>query len=59
MDAKTQIGIVIISIISMGIFFYCLGYAAGKTHGHRLGRSVGIRIGERRSQERRIRANNG
>ena len=42
---------IMLIIISSGIVFYSLGYNAGKRDGHALGRSVGIRIGERRARE--------
>jgi hypothetical protein len=51
MELNTQIGWMIIFILGSGIVFYSLGYSTGKRDGHKLGRSVGIRIGERRARE--------
>ena len=59
MDIETQLGVVIIYVITSGLIFYSLGYGAGKRDGAKLGRSVGIRIGERRSIERRDKVQNG
>lgn len=52
MTEMTQMGYVIIYVLGSGIVFYSLGYKAGKRDGHKQGRSVGIRIGERRAIER-------
>lgn len=59
MDIETQLGVALIYVIISGLIFYCLGYSTGKRDGAKLGRSVGIRIGERRSIERRDRIQNG
>ena len=59
MDIETQLGVIIIYVITSALIFYALGYSTGKRDGAKLGRSVGIRIGERRSIERRDRVQNG
>jgi hypothetical protein len=59
MGIETQIGWMIISILTTAITFYGLGHTTGKRDGAKLGRSVGIRIGERREIERRDRVQNG
>ena len=51
MGLETQLGWAIILILGMAVVFYSLGYSTGKRDGHKLGRSVGIRIGERRARE--------
>jgi hypothetical protein len=52
MGSKDQFGWLLIYLIASTIIFYTLGYIAGKRDGHKQGRSVGIRIGERRAIER-------
>ena len=51
MDLETQLGWAIILILAMAVVFYTLGYSTGKRDGHKAGRAVGIRIGERRARE--------
>jgi hypothetical protein len=51
MDLETQLGWAIILILGMAVVFYTLGYSTGKRDGHKAGRAVGIRIGERRARE--------
>jgi hypothetical protein len=51
MDLETQFVWSILLILGMAVVFYSLGYSTGKRDGHKLGRSVGIRIGERRARE--------
>ena len=51
MDLETQFVWAILLILGMALVFYSLGYSTGKRDGHKLGRSVGIRIGERRARE--------
>ena len=51
MDIETQLGWAIILILGMAVIFYTLGYSTGKRDGHKAGRAVGIRIGERRARE--------
>jgi hypothetical protein len=52
MGIKEQFGWLLVYLSASTAIFYTLGYNAGKRHGHKLGRSVGIRIGERRAIER-------
>jgi hypothetical protein len=49
---EQMIGFYMISFLTTAGLFYTLGYSTGKRDGHKLGRSVGIRIGERRATER-------
>jgi hypothetical protein len=51
MGLETQFVWAILLILGMAVVFYSLGYSTGKRDGHKLGRSVGIRIGERRARE--------
>ena len=51
MDLETQLGWAIILVLGMAVVFYTLGYSEGKRDGHKAGRAVGIRIGERRARE--------
>jgi hypothetical protein len=51
MGLETQFVWAIFLILGMAVVFYSLGYSTGKRDGHKLGRSVGIRIGERRARE--------
>jgi hypothetical protein len=51
MNLETQLGWAIILILGMAVVFYTLGYSTGKRDGHKAGRAVGIRIGERRARE--------
>jgi hypothetical protein len=51
MDLETQLGWAIILVLGMAVMFYTLGYSTGKRDGHKSGRAVGIRIGERRARE--------
>ena len=51
MGIKDQFGWLLIYLMASTIIFYTLGYKAGKRDGAKLGRSVGIRIGERRARE--------
>ncbi len=39
------------STLVIAVIFYSLGVAAGRKDGHKAGRAVGIRIGERRARE--------
>jgi hypothetical protein len=39
------------SMLGTAVIFYSLGVAAGRKDGHKAGRAVGIRIGERRARE--------
>ena len=48
---EQMIGYYMISFLATAMIFYTLGYSTGKRDGHALGRSVGIRIGERRARE--------
>jgi hypothetical protein len=52
MDLETQIGWVIIYILTSGMIFYSLGFRSGKAEGYLKGRAAGMRIG-------RDRVNNG
>jgi len=51
MNLETQLGWAIILVLGMAVIFYTLGYSTGKRDGHKAGRAVGIRIGERRARE--------
>jgi hypothetical protein len=51
MDLETQLGWALIILLGMAVVFYTLGYSTGKRDGHKAGRAVGIRIGERRARE--------
>lgn len=51
MNLETQLGWAIILVLGMAVVFYTLGYSTGKRDGHKAGRAVGIRIGERRARE--------
>ena len=42
---------VLLSVLGTAVIFYSLGVAAGRKDGHKTGRAVGIRIGERRARE--------
>ena len=37
--------------LGIAVMFYSLGVSAGRKDGHKAGRAVGIRIGERRARE--------
>jgi hypothetical protein len=54
MDVETQFMWMMLIILGMGIVFYSLGYSTGKKDGYKHGRSMGIRIGERRALDRRV-----
>jgi hypothetical protein len=41
----------LLSTLFIAVIFYSLGVAAGRKDGHKAGRAVGIRIGERRARE--------
>jgi hypothetical protein len=41
----------LLSTLGIAVIFYSLGVAAGRKDGHKAGRAVGIRIGERRARE--------
>jgi hypothetical protein len=41
----------LLSTLAVAVIFYSLGVAAGRKDGHKAGRAVGIRIGERRARE--------
>jgi hypothetical protein len=41
----------LLSTLCIAVIFYSLGVAAGRKDGHKAGRAVGIRIGERRARE--------
>jgi hypothetical protein len=41
----------LLSTLTIAVIFYSLGVAAGRKDGHKAGRAVGIRIGERRARE--------
>ena len=51
---EQTIGYGMVAFLGIAVIFYSLGYGAGKRNGHRAGRSVGIRIGERRAIERQV-----
>ena len=42
---------VLLSVLGIAVIFYSMGVAAGRKDGHKAGRAVGIRIGERRARE--------
>ena len=42
---------VLLSVLGTAVIFYSMGVAAGRKDGHKAGRAVGIRIGERRARE--------
>jgi hypothetical protein len=48
---EQMIGYYMISFLTTAMIFYTLGYSTGKRDGHKAGRAVGIRIGERRARE--------
>jgi hypothetical protein len=45
MSMETQLGLLLLYIITSGIIFYSIGYSSGRKDGYIKGRSAGMRIG--------------